>query len=219
MSKKLLETYLDELLKWNKKVNLTSITKEPEVRLKHFEDSKTLSKAYDFSKGNPCVIDVGTGAGFPGIPLKILFPNIKLTLVDSVKKKTDFLEHIVKVLGLDNVRIIWGRAEDLAKKKAFRESFDVAVSRALGHLSVDCELCMPFVKIGGVFIAMKSKNQEKEVEQAINAIASLGGELNNIVTFKLPGVDIERKLIVIEKYKKTSDKYPRKAGIPQKRPL
>lgn len=213
------DIYLKELTEWNKKINLTSIIAEDEIRTKHFEDSKTLIKAYDFSIGNPKVIDVGTGAGFPGIPINSLFPNIRLTLIDSVKKKIEFLKHVVQALGLFNVNVLWGRAEDLAKNTDLRENFDVAVSRALGHLSVDCELCLPFVKPGGVFISMKSKNQGEEIKEAESAINKLGGKIKEVVDVVIPGTDIERKLVVIEKVSPTPLKYPRKPGMPKRKPL
>lgn len=221
MSSKKLDIYLSELLKWNKKFNLTSITEEDEVRLKHFDDSMSLETAYDFSKGVPAVLDVGSGAGLPGIPLKILFPNIKLTLLDSVKKKTEFLKHISDVLGLKNVCVIWSRAEDHIKDN--REQFDVVVCRALAPLNIAVELCLPFAKIGGIFIAMKAKDAEKEMTEAEKAIDILGGRLEKIIKANLvdekKGSSAERSLIVIKKEKMTPEKYPRKAGIPQKRPL
>lgn len=208
-------------MEWNKKFNLTSITGPEEVRLKHFQDSVTLSNAYDFLSGNPSVIDIGTGAGFPGIPLKILYPNIKLTLLDSVKKKTDFLEHIIQKLGLTDISVIRDRAEDFVKEH--REQYDVAVCRALAPLNVAVELCLPFVKTGGVFIAMKGKNAEAELKDAEKALDILGGRLERTLQIELAGNNGPekhlRRLIVIKKDGPTPGKYPRKAGIPQKRPL
>jgi len=213
-----LDIYLKELISWNNKFNLTSITNPDEIRIKHFEDSMSLSKAYDFSKGSPFVIDVGSGAGFPGIVLKIIFPNIFLTLLESVWKKTDFLKYIVNILNLKNVDVITKRAEDYAKEK--REYYDVALCRALANLSVASELCLPFVKVGGIFIAMKSQKSEIEAERSKHAIKILGGEVKSINRVKIgENPEIVRNLIVVYKKEETPAKYPRRAGMPQKRPL
>lgn len=212
---KLFEIYKNELLIWNDKYNLTAITEPSEIWQKHFEDSLTVAKAFDFSKGNPLVIDVGTGAGFPGLPLKIKFPNIKLTLLDSAKKKIDFLEHIVNILRLDNVDIVCERAENFARRK--REFYDLAVSRAVSDLKILSELSLPFVKIGGKFIAMKAKNVEAEARHAENAIRILCGKMDEIIDVSLN--NLSRKLVVISKINNTPIKYPRRAGLPNKRPL
>lgn len=202
-------------MEWNSKFNLTSITDENAVKLKHFEDSKALGSYYDFSTGSPSVIDVGSGAGFPGFPLKILFPNIKLTLLEATKKKTDFLKHIAQVLGFADVEVIWGRAEDVARIR--REEFDVATCRALGPLNVACELCLPFVKPGGVFLAMKGPNPQEEVKEAEKAISALGASVSKIENYVLD--DNGRSIIIISKTGKTPEIYPRRAGIPKKNPL
>ena len=208
------DLYSKELLAWNSKFNLTSITDENAVKLKHFEDSKALASYYDFSKG-PSIIDVGSGAGFPGLPLKILFPEIKLTLLDATKKKTEFLEHVSQILGFSDVEVIWGRAEDIAKKR--REEFDVATCRALGPLNVACELCLPFVKPGGFFLAMKGPNSHDEIKEAEKAISVLGAAISKIENYVLG--DNNRAMIVISKTGKTPEVYPRRAGIPKKNPL
>jgi len=211
--------YLDELIEWNKKFNLTAITDPQEIKIKHFEDSLTLSDAYDFSKKDISVLDIGTGAGFPGIPLKMVFPNIQLTLLDSVNKKIEFLKHIVEKLGLDGIKIVWARAEDFATDN--RDKYDVVVCRALAPLAVASELCLPFVKIGGVFLAMKGKNADNEIAESKNALSVLGGEIMRVVNVSI-GEDpdkIERDIIVIGKKNRTPREYPRKAGIPKKRPL
>lgn len=203
------DLYLKELLEWNKKFNLTSITDPEEIRIKHFEDSLAILQVLQLS--NQSVIDVGTGAGFPGIPLKIACPEISLTLLEATKKKVEFLKHIVSILKLKNVEIIWGRAEDIAKQK--RESFDLAVSRAVARLNVLCEYCLPLVKIGGLFVAYKEEKVEEEVEEAKNAIAVLGGNLREIKKFPL------RSLVIIDKIKPSPVKYPRRAGMAKKKPL
>ncbi len=213
------DVYLDELVEWNKKFNLTAITDPQEIKVKHFEDSLTLSDAYDFSKEDISVLDIGTGAGFPGIPLKMVFPNIKLTLLDSVKKKTEFLKHIIEKLKLDGVKIVWARAEDFATDN--RGKYDAVVCRALAPLAVASELCLPFVKIGGVFLAMKGKNIDNEIAEGKNAITVLGGEIMRVVSVAIGGGNgkIERDIVVIGKKNPTPREYPRKAGIPKKRPL
>ena len=213
------DVYLDELIEWNNKFNLTAITDPQEIKVKHFEDSLTLSDAYDFSKKDISVLDIGTGAGFPGIPLKVVFPNIKLTLLDSVKKKTEFLKHVIEKLKLDGIKIVWARAEDFATDN--REKYDVVVCRALAPLAVASELCLPFVRRGGVFLAMKGKNIDKEIAESKNAVTVLGGEIMCVVDVSIGGDNskIERDIVVIGKKNPTPLEYPRKAGIPKKRPL
>lgn len=219
--------FLRELTEWNKRFNLTSITDPEESRIKHIEDSLSVSKAYDLSKGNPSVIDIGSGAGLPGIPLKIAYPNIRLTLVDSVKKKTDFMRHAADILGLDDVTVLWGRAEDLASSKnagaGMREAYDMAVTRALAALPVAAELCLPFVKNGGIFISMKSGAADGEIDSSAAAIEILGGKVSDVVEVAIGEGSalgaMRRRLVVISKINDTPEKYPRKAGIPQKRPL
>lgn len=207
--------YLKELLEWNKKVNLTAITDPEEIRIKHFEDSLALLKVIQLT--DQSIIDVGAGAGFPGLPIKIVCPEIKLTLLEATRKKAEFLKHIVETLSLKDVEIIWGRAEDIAKQK--REFFDIAVSRAVAKLNVLCEYCLPFVKVGGTFAAYKEEKVEEEAEQAINAIELLGGRIKEIKKITLPNSDIVRSLVVMEKVSKTPEKYPRRAGMAKKRPI
>lgn len=216
-TEKLFVLYANELIEWNKKFNLTSITEPAEIRSKHFEDSLTISKCFDFSSGAPKIIDIGAGAGFPGIPLKIVFPNIRLTLIDSVRKKTVFLGHIVNVLRLDDVDVICKRSEDFTKE--VRESFDLALCRALAPLNIAIELCLPFVRTGGMFIAMKGKEAAAEAGRSLHALEELGGKLNKIEDVTLPGDRPERNLVVIEKVSKTPEKFPRRPGMAKKHPL
>jgi 16S rRNA (guanine527-N7)-methyltransferase len=207
--------YLEELLAWNKKFNLTAITNPEEIKIKHFQDSLTLLQAIQLT--NQSVIDVGAGAGFPGIPIKIVCPEIKLTLLEATRKKVDFLKHIVSTLSLQDVEIIWGRAEDVSKEK--REFFDIAVSRAVAKLSVLCEYCLPFVKVGGTFVAYKEEKMEEELEEAKNAVGILGGKFKEAKKIKLPNSDIVRTLVIIEKVSPTPAKYPRRAGMAKKKPI
>ncbi|MEE8637698.1 MAG: 16S rRNA (guanine(527)-N(7))-methyltransferase RsmG [Candidatus Margulisiibacteriota bacterium] len=209
------DLYLKELLAWNKKFNLTAITDPEEIRIKHFEDSLTILQTIKLT--NQSVIDVGTGAGFPGIPLKIVCPELKLTLLEATQKKVEFLKHIVSVLNLQDVEIFWERAEEIVKNK--RESFDIALSRAVAKLNVLCEYCLPLVKIGGMFIAYKEKEIEKEVEESKNAIHILGGKIKEIKKVKLPNSDIIRSLVIIEKISPTPPRFPRRAGMAKKKPL
>ena len=206
---KLFNLYLQELLEWNKKFNLTAITDPDEIRRKHFEDSLLLLQTVQLT--NESVVDVGAGAGFPGIPLKIACPGIKLTLLEATKKKVDFLDHIINTLELKNVLAVWSRAEDFAAKH--REDFDLAVSRAVASLSALCEYCLPLVKVGGIFAAYKEEKVENEVDEAENAIATLGGKLREIKKFPM------RSLIIIDKIKATPSKFPRRAGMAKKKPL
>ena len=212
---KLFDIYLKELLEWNQKFNLTSITNPEEIRLKHFKDSLSLLQTIKLT--NQSVIDIGTGAGFPGIPLKIVCPEIKLTLLEATQKKVEFLKHMVSVLGLKNVEIIWGRAEELVKDR--REVFDLALSRAVAKLNVLCEYSLPFVKVGGMFIAYKDKDVEEELEEVKSAIETLGGRIKETKKVKLPDSGIIRSLVVIEKVSPTPVKFPRRAGMAKKKPL
>ena len=210
-----LDLFLKELLAWNQKFNLTSITDPEEIRIRHFGDSLTLLQVIQLT--DQSVIDVGTGAGFPGIPLKLACPEIKLTLLEAVQKKTEFLKHIVSALSLADVEIIWGRAEDVAKKK--REKFDLAVSRAVAKLNVLSEYCLPLVKVGGHFIAYKEEKIEEEAEKSITAIKTLGGKIKDIKKVKLHGSEIVRSLVIIDKISSTPEKFPRRAGMAKKKPL
>ena len=206
--------YMQLLLDWNKKINLTAIIEPKEIILKHFIDSLTILKYIE--KGSK-VIDVGTGAGFPGIPLKIMRDDIEITLLDSLNKRINFLKEVIKQLELTKIQAIHGRAEEFGKKK--RESFDIVTSRAVANLSTLSEYLVPLAKIGGKCICMKSMNIEEELNQAQKAISLLGGNVENIEKFLLPKSEIERSLIIIKKVKNTPSKYPRKPGIPAKQPL
>ncbi|OGC22814.1 16S rRNA (guanine(527)-N(7))-methyltransferase RsmG [candidate division WOR-1 bacterium RIFOXYB2_FULL_42_35] len=186
------EVYTQELIEWNKKFNLTRITDPKEIHLKHFEDSLTVLQAVKLI--NQSVADVGTGAGFPGIPLKIVCPDIKLTLIEATKKKTTFLEHVVKILGLKDVEIIWGRAEDLKDRK-----FDLVVARAVAKLPKLAQYCLPIVKSGGIFVAMKGQDIAKELKEAEGTIKLLGGKSIEAKNIQLPNSDIIRTLIVVNK--------------------
>jgi len=210
--------YYEMLVEWNEFMNLTAITEYDEVMKKHFIDSISLIKAYDVTK-SASVIDVGTGAGFPGLALKIAYPNLQVTLLDSLNKRIQFLNEVISKLGLEGVETIHGRAEDFAKPGKLREKYDLCVSRAVANLSTLSEYCLPFVKVGGQFISYKSEKITEEMSAAGNAIRLLGGKVVNQVEFQLPDSDIYRNLFVIEKVKQTAKKYPRKAGLPGKEPL
>ncbi len=210
--------YYEMLIEWNQVMNLTAITEYADVVKKHFVDSISIVKACDVDKF-VSVIDVGTGAGFPGLVLKIVFPDLHITLLDSLHKRVQFLNHVIEALHLCNVRTIHGRAEDYAKQDSMRENFDLCVSRAVANLSTLSEYCIPFVRQGGMFISYKSEKVEEEVLRAADAITVLGGRLERQVEFMLPNSDIYRKLILIRKEKATPSRYPRKAGLPGKEPL
>lgn len=206
------------LIEWNKVMNLTGITEYEEVVEKHFVDSLALIKAVDIQKIHN-IIDIGTGAGFPGIPLKIVFPQLNVTLLDSLNKRIRFLNTVIENTGLKGIEAIHGRAEDYAKQPDYRENYDLCVSRAVANLATLSEYCIPYIRIGGIFVSYKSEDVEQEVECSKNAISLLGGNIKETVRFQLPGTDIGRSFIIIEKEKMTSEKYPRKAGLPSKEPL
>ena len=212
----LLETYAAEMLAWNRKMNLTAITDPQQVRQKHFLDSLSCLLALPEKPGK--VVDVGSGAGFPGLVLRIVRPDMQLTLVDSVAKKTGFLSHIVQVLGLDDVAVFTARAEALGQDPAHRQSYDWALARALAPMPVLAEYLLPLVRVGGSLLAQKGADAVLEVQQAGAALAELGGELEQVMPVGLPGGE-EHYLVRIKKVKPTPDKYPRREGIPTKRPL
>lgn len=207
--------YMLLLLEWNQKMNLTAITDEKEIIYKHFIDSISINK---YIKEANNIMDVGTGAGFPGIPLKLLNKDINFVLVDSLNKRINFLEEVKKQLKIEKLELIHSRVEDLAKNKIYREKIDVVVSRAVANLSVLLEYMLPFVKKDGICICMKGPNVEEEIEKANNALETLGGKIETIEHIKLLG-ELERNILIIRKVKETPTKYPRKAGIPAKQPL
>ena len=211
-------TYYETLIEWNQYMNLTAITDLQEVFKIHFIDSLTLVKAINLEDGIS-LIDIGCGAGFPGLALKIAFPSLKITLLDSLNKRIQFLNVVIDKLGLSEVKTLHGRAEDYARPDKLREQYDLSVSRAVANLSALSEYCLPYVKPGGKFIAYKSEKLSEEIMDAKGAIELLGGRIEKTIDFLLPGTDINRSLLVIDKVKKTPGKYPRKAGYPAKEPL
>lgn len=209
-------TYMNLLLEWNENINLTTITEPEEIIKKHFIDSLTIKKYID---NNSSIIDVGTGAGFPGIPLNIVLNNNKIVLLDALNKRLNFLKEVIKQGNLKNIETLHFRAEEAGKNKEYREKFDIATSRAVAPLNILVEYLLPFVKIGGKCICMKGSNIEEELENSKNAISILGGKIENMESFTLPRTDIARNIIVISKVSKTPEKYPRKAGTPSKEPI
>ena len=208
--------YYQLLITWNKSMNLTSITEFSEVVEKHFLDSVILGAYMDLKK-DMSLIDIGTGAGFPGVPLKIVFPKLNIVLADSLKKRLHFLEEVISSLELKDMKIVHGRAEDLARESQYREQFDLCVSRAVANLTSLSEYCLPFVKTGGYFVSYKSGDTEEEVQNAQKAIQLLGGELEREEKFQL--ITYKRSLLFLKKLHPTDKKYPRKAGTPTKQPL
>ena len=213
-----LERYYELLVEKNKVMNLTAITDYEDVVVKHFADSLAILHAYDIMKVRT-VLDVGTGAGFPGMVLKIAYPDLQLTLLDSLNKRIGFLREVAEDLGLSGITFLHGRAEDYARDKQFREQYDLVVSRAVANLSTLSEYCIPYVRVGSAFVSYKSGESDEEIRAAVPAIERLGGRLDRVVPYILPGTDIARNFAVIVKKKPTSGQYPRKAGLPSKDPL
>ncbi len=235
------DQYYELLIKWNEVMNLTAITEFEDVCKLHFLDSLTIASYIDFSSlQNPSLIDIGTGAGFPGIPLKILFPNMNITLLDSLAKRLKFLDEVIDTLGLNTaseadtlllskskssfgkIKTLHGRAEDYAMSKSkisLRENFDFATARAVANLSTLSEYCLPYVKVGGIFVAFKSNKVSEELVNGKKAVHLLGGKIASNNEFVLPGTDVSRSILIIDKIESTSKKYPRKAGLPSKEPL
>lgn len=212
------ETYYEELVAWNEKMNLTGITERDQVYVKHFYDSVTLSFYIKMDQVNN-MADIGSGAGFPGIPLKICFPHLKLTIIDSLNKRIHFLQNVVDKLGLTGVELLHGRAEDMARKDGLRDAFDLVTARAVARMAVLNEFCLPFVKQGGIFAAMKGSNPEEEVRESARSLSELKGKIAGSFHFSLPLENSERHIILVSKTGVTPKKYPRKAGTPLKSPL
>lgn len=210
--------YKDLLKEWNEKINLTAITEDEEIIKKHFIDCIKAFKFNEFLK-EKSIIDVGTGAGFPGIPLGIMKEELHITLLDSLNKRINFLNDIINKLNLKNFNTIHGRAEDLARKNDYRENFDIATSRAVANMSVLSEFCLPYVKVGGHFVALKGPAVEEELSDAKNAIAILGGKLLDVIKVDIEDSDLKHNLVIVEKIKKSPDVYPRKAGTITKKPI
>ena len=208
--------YMELLLEWNEKINLTAIVEPRDVILKHFVDSLTICKEL---QKNKTLADIGTGAGFPGIPVKILRPDLDITLIDSLNKRVNFLTMVIEALKLEKIIALHGRIEDFGKNKKYREKFDYVTSRAVANLSTLSEYMIPLVKIGGKCICMKGSNIDEELKNAKKAIKTLGGKIEKVDTFLLPDTDMGRNIILIKKEKATPNKYPRKAGTPAKEPI
>ena len=218
---KIFSQYLELLIQWNQKINLTSLKTPQEIIIKHFLDSISCIKVFDkyIDIEGISIIDVGTGAGFPGIPIKIVCPSISLSLLEARKKKTIFLEKIVEEMNFQRVEILNGRAEAFGKCPDYREKYDIALSRAVALLSTLSEYCLPLIRVGGLFVAQKGRSYKEEIDKALKTVQLLGGELIGVENVRIPFINQERYLLVIKKIKDTPSKYPRKEGLPQKRPL
>lgn len=210
--------YKSLLKEWNEKINITAITEDRDIDIKHFLDSLSIVKDGYIQDGSK-IIDIGTGGGFPGVPIKILKPDTQVTLLDGLNKRLKFLDIVIEELGLDGIETIHGRAEELSRKKEYRESYDIAVSRAVASLNTLLEYCLPFVKVGGYFIAMKGPEVDEEIEVSKKALEKLGGELEERIDVRLPYSDITHNLLFIKKVKNTPSAYPRGKGNPKKKPL
>lgn len=210
--------YKELLVEWNEKMNLTAITEDQEVITKHFLDCLTVQSSIDLTQVKT-LVDVGTGAGFPGLVLKIAFPNVHITLIDSLNKRLKFLQHVIDTLGLKGIECVHGRAEDLGKNKAYREQFEVCASRAVANLAVLSEYTLPFVKKGGYLVALKGQRLDEELTEGEKAITILGGTIDKLVDVVVPYTDLNHRIAKIKKVKETPKKYPRKAGEPTKAPL
>ncbi|MBR1440367.1 MAG: 16S rRNA (guanine(527)-N(7))-methyltransferase RsmG [Lachnospiraceae bacterium] len=212
--------YYDLLIEWNQKMNLTAITELPDVLMKHFYDSVSLCKFYgEIRTETLSVIDVGTGAGFPGIPLKIAFPNLKITLLDSLQKRVGFLNEVINSLGLTEIEAVHGRAEVFGRDQKYRDQYDLCVSRAVANFATLSELCLPFLRMGGCFISYKSEKAAEELQVADKALFLLKGKVERVKEFTLPDTDMNRTFVVVKKTAPTPKPYPRKAGTPAKSPL
>lgn len=209
-------SYMQLLLDWNKKINLTAIIEQKEILIKHFIDSLSI---VPYIKANDNILDIGTGAGFPGIPLKITLPQNSFTLLDALNKRINFLNEVIQKLNLENIQAVHSRAEEFVKVEGKRESYEVVTSRAVAKLNVLLEYMLPFTKVGGKCICMKSVSIEDELKEGEKAIEILGGKIEKVDTITLENTDIQRKIVIIKKIKETPKKYPRKAGMPNKEPL
>jgi 16S rRNA (guanine527-N7)-methyltransferase len=219
---RLFELYFQELVAWNEKINLTTVTERDQVQIRHFLDSLSVVQALPslFTANQPVsLIDVGTGAGFPALPLRIVFPSLSVTLLEATGKRTHFLEHVIALLGLTDVSVVTGRAEEVGNLPSQREHYDLVVARAVAKMATLSELCLPFARVGGHFIAMKGADVEQEIDEAKHAIEVLGGKVRTVQSTTVPHLLERRTLIVIDKLSSTPPKYPRRSGMPAKRPL